>query len=64
MDAATGDYDKYNDRNQWQQKNNYQYDAIGNLVADASEGISNISRTVYGKISSVTKNGGVNISYT
>src|SRR5439155_21804454 len=30
---------------------NYSYDAIGNLVKDNAEGISNISWTVYGKIS-------------
>jgi len=34
---------------------NYVYDNIGNLVKDKKEGILNISWTVYGKISSITK---------
>ena len=34
---------------------NYEYDAIGNLVKDSSEGISNIEWTVYGKIKRITK---------
>ena len=34
---------------------NYQYDAIGNLIQDTKEGISNIEWTVYGKISKITK---------
>ncbi|MEO9023275.1 MAG: RHS repeat-associated core domain-containing protein [Ginsengibacter sp.] len=63
-DAAFGEYDKYNDIKQGQQNKNYQYDEIGNLISDVSEGISKIDWTVYGKISSITKNGGVNISYT
>ena len=37
---------------------NYTYDRIGNLTADASEGISSISWTVYGKIKSITKSNG------
>ncbi len=60
----------YNDIKQTQPDNtigqhtgNYTYDAIGNLTGDVSEGITNISWTVYGKIKSVTKNGN-NISYT
>src|SRR5690606_11126735 len=43
--------------------NNYQYDAIGNLIKDDSEGITGISWNVYGKISSITKSSGT-ISYT
>lgn len=31
-DAAAGEYDKYNDIKQVQVNNNYQYDAIGNLI--------------------------------
>jgi len=38
-----------------QATNNYTYDAIGNLVADASEGISNIAWNVQGKIDAITK---------
>ncbi|MET0636105.1 MAG: polymorphic toxin-type HINT domain-containing protein [Chitinophagaceae bacterium] len=36
---------------------NYTYDAIGNLVTDASEGITGISWNIYGKIESITKTG-------
>lgn len=35
--------------------NNYSYDRIGNLYADASEGITAIQWTVYGKIRSISK---------
>jgi RHS repeat-associated protein len=42
---------------------NYQYDAIGNLISDASEGITDISWNVYGKIQSITKASGT-IHYT
>ena len=70
-DAAAGEYDKYNDLkrtqpngSQGQQSGNYTYDAIGNLTSDVSEGISNISWTVYGKIGSVTKTNGTTVSYT
>ncbi|MBL7729209.1 MAG: RHS repeat protein, partial [Dinghuibacter sp.] len=42
---------------------NYRYDAIGNLVKDVKEGITNITWTVYGKIASITKNGKT-ITYT
>lgn len=34
---------------------NYTYDAIGNLVKDNAEGISNITWTVYGKIDKIIK---------
>ncbi len=43
---------------------NYTYDAIGNLKKDVAEGITNISWTVYGKISSITKSNGMGIAYT
>ncbi len=43
--------------------NNYTYDAIGNLKTDAAENITSTNWTVYGKISSITKNGST-ISYT
>lgn len=63
-DAAAGEYDKYKDIKQGQTNGNYQYDAIGNLISDASEGITNISWNVYGKIKSITKSNGTNIQYT
>jgi RHS repeat-associated protein len=44
-------------RSQGQTDNNYRYDAIGNLTGDASEGITNISWSVYGKITDITKPG-------
>ncbi len=42
---------------------NYQYDAIGNLIHDDKEGINNVDWTVYGKIRSISKTSG-NITYT
>lgn len=63
-DVAAGDYDKYNDIKQGQSNGNYQYDAIGNLISDVSEGITNIEWTVYGKISKIEKTGGTVITYT
>lgn len=47
-----------------QSANNYDYDEIGNLVKDNQEGITNIEWTVYGKIKTITKSGGPNVSYT
>lgn len=38
--------------------NNYTYDAIGNLIGDASEQISNIEWTVYGKIKKIQRSSG------
>ena len=38
--------------------NNYQYDAIGNLIEDKEEGISDIEWTVYGKVKRVEKTNG------
>ncbi len=43
--------------------NNYSYDAIGNLKGDAAEGITAINWNVYGKITSIVKNGST-ISYS
>lgn len=40
-----------------QADDNYTYDKIGNLVGDASESITRINWTVYGKIASITKSG-------
>ena len=62
-DASLIDYNKYRDIKQGQQNGNYQYDAIGNLIADVSEGITNIKWNVYGKIQEINKNGSL-ISYT
>ena len=41
-----------------QNDNNYEYDEIGNLTKDVSEGITNIAWNVYGKIQSITKSSG------
>jgi len=43
---------------------NYEYDAIGNLVKDTKEGITSIEWTVYGKIKRITKANGTIISYS
>ncbi|HQH19163.1 MAG TPA: hypothetical protein PKZ43_06385, partial [Bacteroidales bacterium] len=42
---------------------NYNYDKIGNLIKDASEGIENIEWTIYGKVKSITKTDGTGITY-
>jgi YD repeat-containing protein len=81
-DAADVDYNKYNDikRKQptvagdptsgsttGQVTGNYTYDEIGNLTSDKSEGITNITWTVYGKINTISKtgpSGNTSISYT
>jgi RHS repeat-associated protein len=42
---------------------NYQYDAIGNLIKDQQGGVGNIDWTVYGKIKTITKTDGPNIAY-
>jgi YD repeat-containing protein len=46
-----------------QATDNYRYDAIGNLVQDAQEGIQSITWNVYGKISNISKNNSTNINY-
>ncbi|WP_143961166.1 hypothetical protein [Litoribacter populi] len=43
--------------------NNYQYDEIGNLISDASEGITGIEWTPYGKIRSVNKSDGTKLEF-
>ena len=47
---------------------NFAYDAIGNLIKDTKEGITNIAWNVYGKIQSITKTNPdlttTNIGYT
>jgi RHS repeat-associated protein len=56
--AYDGNYNAGNgtvDINNQTNANNYRYDSIGNLTSDASEGISNISWNVYGKIQSISK---------
>ncbi|MFT3703002.1 MAG: RHS repeat-associated core domain-containing protein [Agriterribacter sp.] len=57
VDAAAGDYSKYNDIKQGQADDNYQYDEIGNLVGDNVEGITDVTWNVYGKIASLKKSG-------
>jgi hypothetical protein len=57
-DAGSSTYGQYNDIRQGQNDNNYAYDAIGNLIKDEAEGISNINWNVYGKISSISKSTG------
>ncbi len=47
-----------------QASGNYQYDSIGELIADAQSNISNITWTVYGKIASITKGGDSTIKFT
>ena len=63
-DADTSVYDKYKDIKQGQQNGNYTYDAIGNLTSDVSEGFTNITWNVYGKIQSITKTNGTTITYS
>lgn len=53
-DRYTGDLDGVQD---------YQYDAIGNLVSDKSNGVKEINWTVYGKIGSILKENGELITY-
>lgn len=43
---------------------NYNYDAIGNMVKDNAEGITDIKWTVYGKIKAISKSNGTTINYT
>lgn len=62
-DVSATDYPKYNDIKQGQADNNYQYDAIGNMTSDVSEGIDFIGWTVYGKIDSIHKTNGTTIKY-
>ncbi len=42
---------------------NYQYDAIGQLISDAQEGITHIDWRVDGKVASITKSDGAIISF-
>ena len=43
---------------------NYGYDAIGELTKDSTNGISNVSWTVYGKIQQITKSDGSTLVFT
>ena len=60
-DIAAANYDNDIDN---QSIDNYDYDAIGNLVKDSAGGIQNISWSVYGKIAVITKPDGTTINYT
>ncbi|WP_291914250.1 RHS repeat-associated core domain-containing protein [Chitinophaga sp. CB10] len=60
LPANTGNYDNDIDD---QLANNYDYDSIGNLIADNQEGISNIEWNIYGKIAGIRKDNGSVISY-
>lgn len=55
-DPATGDVGG-------QSSNNYVYDAIGNLVKDAAEGLGLVNWNVYGKIKGIQKTNGSAIEY-
>ena len=43
---------------------NYGYDAIGEMTKDSTNGISNVSWTVYGKIQQITKSDGSTLVFT
>jgi RHS repeat-associated protein len=58
--VSSGNYSEGIDN---QGDDNYTYDQIGNLTADAAEGISSITWNVYGKIAGITKTG-TSIAYT
>ena len=53
-----------NDKSSSVAGDNYQYDAIGNLIKDVKENIDNIEWTVYGKIKTIHKTDGTTINYT
>ncbi|GAA3582432.1 RHS repeat-associated core domain-containing protein [Snuella lapsa] len=46
-----------------QSPDNYQYDEIGQLISDTSEGITNIDWRVDGKVAQISKNDGTTISF-
>jgi len=46
-----------------QKKNNYHYNAIGNLIGDDAEGISQIDWTLQNKIKTITKNNETTIDF-
>ncbi len=45
------------------QDQNYEYDAIGNLIADKEEGITEIAWTPYGKVASIKKDDNTTIEF-
>ncbi|MHA4845778.1 RHS repeat-associated core domain-containing protein [Flavitalea antarctica] len=53
-------YGTYRDLDPQSSTTNYQYDAIGNIVADASEGITSIVWSVYGKILEINRTASTN----
>lgn len=55
---------RYSDDIETQLVDNYDYDAIGNMIKDTKEGISTIDWTVYGKVKKITKTDGMVIDYT
>ncbi|EZH71527.1 hypothetical protein ATO12_06890 [Aquimarina atlantica] len=59
-DAITGS--SFNDLED-QNPNNYEYDAIGQLISDKKEGITNIEWRVDGKVKQITKSNGTTISF-
>jgi RHS repeat-associated protein len=64
--ASNFTYNYYAGTNKLQNLNggpDYQYDEIGNLVADPSQGVTNIDWTPYGKVRQVTKGDGTTVSF-
>jgi len=62
-DASQQNYPLYNDIKQGQANGNYKYDAIGNLISDDSDHVTNITWNVYGKIKSVSRTGLQPVAY-
>ncbi len=61
---AVPDANSYTADLKTQPTDNYQYDALGNLIKDTQAGIDTINWTVYGKIKSIVKgNAANNIAY-
>ncbi|WP_123803404.1 RHS repeat protein [Flavivirga aquatica] len=61
LNSLTGEYEQ--DATSPDNKPNYQYDAIGQLISDEQEGISNIDWRVDGKVASITKEDNTIISF-
>ena len=69
INGSTAHSTNYTDDIEDQAAGNYVYDPIGNLTADAKEGVTNITWNVYGKIKQVQRNATAanpvtNIKYT
>ncbi|WP_308993698.1 polymorphic toxin type 50 domain-containing protein [Mariniflexile litorale] len=60
--ALDGNFDT--DIDSGQALDNYVYDAIGQLISDAAEGITNINWRVDGKVASIIKSNGNQIKFT